>query len=229
MMFKLSDYFVKQEEAEATTAVSTDTATETTTETSETATSETSGDTLLTGESEKSEESTDTTDADQEEKQEEEVKAEVPEKYELTMPEGVELDSTLLDKATPVFQELGLTNDQANKLGTMFAEHQSAMHDQYINDWANQQKEWVTNLKADPDFGGSKFDANVSVAKQAIERFADDQTKQVLNETGMGNHPEFIKLFHRIGMAISEDGFSDGATTVTSDHRSLYKNSNMNP
>lgn len=228
-MFKLSSFFVKQEEAEAATAVSTEAPAETTTEASETATSETSGDTLLTGESDKSENSTDTTDDGQvkeeaEGKQEEE-KPDVPEKYELTMPEGIELDSNLLDKATPIFQELGLTNDQANKLGTMFAEHQVKMQEQYVSDWAKTQEGWISDLKSDKDFGGSQFDSNVSVAKQAIERFADDETKQFLNETGMGNHPALIKMMNRIGKAISEDTFEGG--DGGQGKPSLYPNSNM--
>lgn len=224
-MFKLSNYFVKQEEAESTTAASTDATVETTTESSETATSETSGETLLTGETDKSEQADTAAEGQGEEKKEEEAKPEVPEKYELTMPEGVELDAALLDKATPVFQELGLTNEQVNKLGTMFAEHQSTMQEQYVNDWAKQQEDWINGLKSDQDFGGSKFDANVSVAKQAIERFADDETKQFLNETGMGNHPALIKMMNRIGKAIAEDTFEGGDSGQGT--QSLYPNSNM--
>ena len=39
----------------------------------------------------------------------------VPETYELAL-EGVTLDPVLIDEATPIFKELGLTNDQANTL-----------------------------------------------------------------------------------------------------------------
>ncbi len=41
----------------------------------------------------------------------------VPDTYaDFVMPEGVELDSALLTEAAPLFKELGLTQDQAQKL-----------------------------------------------------------------------------------------------------------------
>ena len=40
-----------------------------------------------------------------------------PEKYEdFKLPEGMEVNTDLLDKATPVFKELNLTQDQAQKM-----------------------------------------------------------------------------------------------------------------
>jgi len=32
----------------------------------------------------------------------------------------------------------------------------------------------------------------------------------LLNQTGMGNHPEMIRVFHRISKAVSEDSFVPG-------------------
>ena len=40
----------------------------------------------------------------------------VPDKYEFKAPEGYEVDQKFLDDATPVLKELGLTQEQANKL-----------------------------------------------------------------------------------------------------------------
>ena len=40
----------------------------------------------------------------------------VPEKYDFKAPEGQSLDAALVERATPIFKELGLTQDAAQKL-----------------------------------------------------------------------------------------------------------------
>jgi hypothetical protein len=37
--------------------------------------------------------------------------------------------------------------------------------------------------------------------------FGGDELKQVLNESGLGNHPALFKAFAKIGKAMSEDTF----------------------
>jgi hypothetical protein len=58
----------------------------------------------------------------------------VPESYELVAPDGVTLDAASVEAATPVFKELGLTNEQANKLVPI-----ATQMAQRIQDQANQQ------------------------------------------------------------------------------------------
>lgn len=43
----------------------------------------------------------------------------VPEAYELTAPEGMDLDADLVAEAAPIFKEMGLSNEAANKLMPM--------------------------------------------------------------------------------------------------------------
>ena len=54
---------------------------------------------------------------------------------------------------------------------------------------------------------------------------------RVLEESGLGNHPEVIRVFYRAGKAISEDRFVAGQAGKTNqgDARRLYAASNMNP
>lgn len=132
--------------------------------------------------------------------------ASVPDAYELKMPEGVELDSALLEQVSPVFKELGLTNDQAQKLADKFSAHLTAQakanedaHGQQIEDWGKQ-------AQADKEIGGIAFDQNAQIAQKAIARFATPELKALLDTTGYGNHPEMVRMFLRIGKGISEDG-----------------------
>ena len=87
----------------------------------------------------------------------EEPAPEIPEKYEFNMPEGMEVDQSLADEALPVFKELGLSQEQADKLtGLMVAKAErdsQVMADAY----QKQISDWATELKNDKDVGGEAF------------------------------------------------------------------------
>lgn len=75
----------------------------------------------------------------------------------------------------------------------------------------NQQvSEWATAAKSDPEFGGENFERNLGVAAQAMGKFATPELKTFLNETGLGNHPELVRLMYRVGKSISDDAFVSG-------------------
>ncbi len=170
--------------------------------------------------------------AESEEKTEAETKA--PEKYEFTMPEGVELDEKALEKFEPLMREADLSQEQAQKLAEVYAEQRAVdvqeAQEAAVAQWEQQKSDWVNDLKSDSDFGGANFDRNVETAKLAMQQFGSDELKATLNETGLGNHPEIVKLFHKIGTAISEDSFSHGSDgSQPQGAQALYANSNMNP
>lgn len=43
-----------------------------------------------------------------------------------------------------------------------------------------------------------------------MDKFGSPELKQYLNETGLGNHPELVRIFANIGKAMSEDGLVTG-------------------
>ncbi len=136
----------------------------------------------------------------------------VPDAYaEWKLPDGVVLDQALADKATPIFKELGLSQDKAQRLVDLFADARRQAAEQQTALWTETQNTWVADARADKEFGGASFDANIAVAKKAIDRFGSPGLQAALAATGAGNHPEFIRFALQIGRAISEDN-----TLVTS-------------
>lgn len=136
---------------------------------------------------------------------EEESKA--PEAYEWKAPEGFEgeLDQQAIEAFEPIAKELGLSQEQADKMVAMHAESIQRAEQQARDNWAQQMKTWQEDLRADPEFGGAKFDENVTSAMKAVERFGTPGLKEALEQTGMGNHPELVRTFAAIGKAVSED------------------------
>ena len=65
-------------------------------------------------------------------------------------------------------------------------------------------------MKVDKEIGGEKFTENLALARKALESFGTPELQDVLNMTGLGNHPEVIRAFYKAGKAISEDRFIPG-------------------
>lgn len=146
----------------------------------------------------------------------------VPEKYELTMPEGFTLDAALLDEATPTLKELNLTNEQANKLVPLVAKiaqsQQDAANSAILAQVQADRKAWLDEAKADPEIGGANYDKTIVTAASALDKLGlvkGSPFRNLLDESGLGNHPEMIRAFKKVGEAIGEDGFVRSETSGT--------------
>jgi hypothetical protein len=131
----------------------------------------------------------------------------VPESYDLKMPDGVQLDSAAAEEFTTIAKELKLDQAAAQKLadvGAKMAQRQAEAHAQLVETWTEQ-------VKTDKEIGGDKLEENLGVARKAIDTFGSPELKALLNSTGLGNHPEFVKLAFKVGKAISEDRFVTGS------------------
>lgn len=149
--------------------------------------------------------------------------AKAPENYEFKAPEGKSYDPEALSKFTDVARKHDLSQEAAqellNDLAPIVAERQAQVIEAARN-------EWTENAKADKEFGGDKLGENLAVAKTALDKFGTTELKTLLNESGLGNHPEVIRFMFRAGKAISEDGFVSGArSSATNDPaRRLFPN-----
>lgn len=141
--------------------------------------------------------------------------------YKFDMPEGVTLDEGDLAKFTDIAKELKLPADAAKKFVDLAAQREIARAEAF----AKQVEDWGTQVKADPELGKSE---NLAIAKKTIDTFGTPELRDLLNSSGMGNHPEVIRMALKIGKSISEDTFVAGRTggnAPPSDHASiLYGN-----
>lgn len=133
-----------------------------------------------------------------------------PEKYEFTAGEGQELDKEAVAAFEPIARELGLSNEQAQKIVDVYG---STIMPQILKQqneaWQQQAIEWAETIKADKELGSVESIGN---AQKAVDQFGTPELKQYLNDSGLGNHPELFRIFSRIGRAMSEDGFVSGSS-----------------
>ncbi|WKG97737.1 peptidase [Klebsiella pneumoniae] len=149
-------------------------------------------------------------DGEQQKTEKEQKQEGAPEKYEFTAAEGVDLDTEALKDFEPVARELNLTNEQAQKLVDAYPKILAGVQQRQADAWQAQTEEWAATVKADKEIGGDKLTANLGVAQRALDTFGTPELKEYLNGTGLGNHPELVKAFVKVGKAMSEDGVVTG-------------------
>jgi len=52
---------------------------------------------------------------------------------------------------------------------------------------------------------GAKLDEELGHAKRVLERFGRQELRDALNQTGLGNHPELVRLLGAIGRSMGDD------------------------
>lgn len=158
-----------------------------------------------------------------------------PEQYEFVAPEGHKFDDEVLAKYSEVAKELDLSQEKAQKmldtLAPVVNARQMAQVEEFYSDIGGMPDKWADAAKADKEFGGDKLPENMAFVKKAMDTFGTPELRNLLNKTGIGNHPELVRAFYRAGKAISEDSFVGGGASTgnAKDARNLYSASNMNP
>ena len=134
-----------------------------------------------------------------------------PEKYEFSAREGEQFDAGIVTAFSEVARELDLSQESAqkvlDKMGTAIVQRQT-------DQLAAVRAAWTDESRSDKEFGGDKLNENLGTAKKALDAFGSPALLGLLNDSGLGNHPEVIRFFYRAGKAISEDTFAGGGSNV---------------
>lgn len=162
-------------------------------------------------------------------KADEEAKSKgAPDAYgDFKLPEGaIALDAKVLEGYLPLFKELNLSQDGAQKLIDQFAKTEAA---RVTNQWEDIKNSWTEQAKADPEIGGVNFDKNLAIAKRAINTFATPELEETLAQYGMDRNPEMIRLFYSIGLQIKEDDKFIGSNNETGENDAAQRIKNLYP
>lgn len=150
-----------------------------------------------------------------------------PAEYVFTAPEGMEYDAETMGVYAEAAREAGLSQEKADLILGKLAPHMAEKQAQAL---VQAREDWAASAKADKEYGGEKLAESLGTAKKALDAFGTPELQTLLNESGLGNHPEIIRFMVRAGRAISQDTFVPaGRQTGEGDARRLYPNSKMNP
>lgn len=145
-------------------------------------------------------------------KSEDAAKPQSQAEFVIKSPEGVEYDKQVLGKYTEVAKELNLTQDAAQKMLDKIA---PALQERHVQQVAEIHNQWVSASQTDKEFGGEKLQENLGVARKALDSFGTQELRALLNESGLGNHPEIIRFMYRAGSAIGGDRYVGGGPSTS--------------
>ncbi len=128
-----------------------------------------------------------------------------PIEYDLTVGEGSMINDAHLGEFKEVAQELGLNNEQAQKLVSMQDSFVAGLQAQATEQWGKQVEAWANEVKADPELGGDNWATTDQHLKAALDAFGSDALKEALNSTGYGNHPDLVRFVAAVGKSLAED------------------------
>ena len=137
--------------------------------------------------------------------------------YVLKAPEGCELDAAMLKTFTPQFRDLGLSNSEVQRLLDAHAKHEKSKRDA-----------WFEATLADKEIGGKNFESAKANAVRVVSEFATPEFINLMDQTGIGDHPEVIRLCARIGDALPAKKTGPGEVSKAEAAKKLYPNSDMN-
>lgn len=105
--------------------------------------------------------------------------------------------------------ELGLSEEQVKGLFSWYVE---GVGEKEVAQMQERAEEFRQNSEKQlrKEFGNA-FDESMQAAKTAVEQFGGDDLKQVLDQTGLGNHPAVVKAFAEMGKQLSEDTIGGSA------------------
>jgi hypothetical protein len=134
-----------------------------------------------------------------------------PEAYtDFTVPEGVELDTEVTGDLKTLAKELNLPQETAQKIADLGVKLASKHVEAQAAMMTKARTEWAEQSRADAEIGGANLDASVASARKALDFVGSKALTELLEDSGLGNHPEFIRAFAKFGKAISEDKIVTG-------------------
>ena len=158
----------------------------------------------------------------------EETKAET--KPESKVPDSYDLkglDAEGLKSFEPIFKEVGLSQEQAQKLVDLYGQKQASFVDEQKTIWEKQQSTWIDEFKADKVFGGANTDASVQAAEKAWRHFGTAEDIRLVHQFGLANFPPLVKILARVGKEMGEGSFHTGAPkTATDKAKRMFPNMN---
>jgi len=128
--------------------------------------------------------------------------------YELAFPDNIpnEVKSAFDEGTMNAFREkahsLGMNQQQVSELFGWYAKLQGQGMSQMADQQAASLEEGEAALR---EKWGRAYDQNVDFAKKAFEKYGGDDLAQIMDTSGLGNHPAVLEAFAQIAKATMPD------------------------
>jgi len=138
------------------------------------------------------------------------------------------LDKALADKALPVFKKLNLSQEAAQELVSLQAEHAKATGEAIVAQADKMRAEQIASWQAETKKAlGADWEKELGHAGRALDAFWSPEFRKLLTASGLGDHPEMalglVKLGKMLGEAKPGEGSRAGITDPKeAQYRSMF-------
>jgi hypothetical protein len=141
-----------------------------------------------------------------------------PDSYtDFKFADGLEADKDVTGEFKQVAKELNLSQDKAQKLVDLQNKLMQNQGKRLQESWENTQNDWKKATTEDKEIGGPKLQESLASAKKVLEKFGTPALNKIVEEYGMGNNVEFIRLLTKVGNTIKEDSMNTGGSGTQSE------------
>lgn len=126
--------------------------------------------------------------------------------YKFELPEGFTLPDAVKDDITAMAKEHKLPADVVQKFVTKHAE----IKQQELEVARQTIQSWKAETVADPVLGGDNLPGTLKNVNNALSIDGGAEVKEILQQTGLQNHPAFIKFLNAYGKMIRTDSNRSG-------------------
>lgn len=162
-------------------------------------------------------------------KGEDDPSAQVPDKpegYDLTFAPETQVDTALLDGFRKTAKEIGLTQGQAQKLGSMYEAQMADAGKRFVEAQTavmlEARKGWEAEITKSPT-----FEKDMALVQETMRQFGDQELYDLLDQTNLGSHPKMFAFMAKIGKALAEPSVRGSHTgQAKSAAEVLYPNMN---
>ena len=143
--------------------------------------------------------------------------------YTFEPQDGVSLDPAFTAELVTLAQRDGLSPEKTREyagLGVKMLSKWNSTITEKVGETlqqmgAQQRQAWIEEVKADKEFGGNQLNANRAQVRKALDKFGTPELSTFLDASGLGDHPEVLRLLYRVGKRLGEDIFVSGAPAGT--------------
>lgn len=123
----------------------------------------------------------------------------------LKAPDGSLLDAGAVERTTAQVAKLGLSPEHAQEV--LEHVHKEVAAFQSAREAQAQQlmkHDWIEQVKNDPEIGGAKYEESMRLCALARHKCMRPAFLKMLDDTGLGNHPENVYAWRYVGSLLAE-------------------------
>lgn len=132
----------------------------------------------------------------------------------ITLPENSTLPAETLAAFKQAAAEVKLPADALGKWLALEENHRAQTAQQQAQQELDRLEKWAHQTQ---DEWGETWQEEVSKAVRAADAFGGPELRQLLEETGLGNHPVIVRTFHAVAQCMSEDITPGGVPSAQTD------------